>query len=113
MGAYLTLEIQGITDSKFHRQFADEDDCFPDQVYVSDKDGSKRSTSKSIFNMDVPLQQDSAFDQYLKEEQQKKVMSGSAKYNTMQVCRRTSVCITLYMTYTFTDKGYHWKVLSL
>jgi len=94
--------MQGVTDSKFHRQFADEDDSFPDQVHVSDKDGSKQSTSKHIFNMDLPLQQDSAFDQYLKEEQQKKVMSGSARYNTMQVCRRMSI---LY--YTVHDKHIH------
>ena len=87
MVAYLTLEMKDEPDSKFHHQLADEDDCFPNQVYVSDKDRSKQSTSKYIFNMDVPLQQDSAFDQYLKEEQQKKVLSGSARYNAMQVCR--------------------------
>ena len=92
--------MQEVTDSKFHGQFADEDDCFPDQVYMSDKDGIKQSTSKYIFNMDVPLKQDSAFDQWLKEEHQKKVMSGSARYNAMQVCRRIPVHTRMY---TLTD----------
>lgn len=102
MAAYLTLEMQEVTDSRFPDQFADEDDCFPDQVYVSDKDGIKQSTSKYIFNVDMPLKQDSAFDQYLKEEHQKKVMSGSARYNAMQVCRRIPVPVLYYM-YTLSD----------
>ena len=98
MFAYLTVEMQETTDSKFQQQFADEDDCFPDQVYVSDKDGGKQSTSKYIFNMDVPLQQDSALDQCLKEEYQKKVMSGSTRYNTMQVCRKIPVFYYIMFT---------------
>ena len=92
---YLTVEIQDVTDMKFQHQLADEDDCFPNQMYVSGREGSKQSTSKYIFNMDVPLQKDSAFDQHLKEEQQKKVMSGSTRYNTMQVCRKTPVFYTI------------------
>lgn len=100
MAAYLTLEMQEVSDSRLPGQFADEDDYFPDQVYVSGKDGIKQSASKYIFNMHMPLKRDSAFDQYLKEEHQKKVMSGSERYNAMQVCRRILV---LDYIYTLTD----------
>lgn len=100
MIVYSTLDMQEVTDAKFHDHFADEDNCFPDQVSVSGNDRIKQSTSKYIFNMDIPLQQDSVLDRYLREEQQKKVMSGSARYNAMQVCRRISV---LYYMCTLTD----------
>ena len=80
------LDMQEVTDAKFGDQFADEDEHFPHQAFVSGSDSRKQTASEHSFSVGRRLQQNSVLDNHLIEEQQKKVLSGSARYRAMQVC---------------------------
>lgn len=74
-------------DLKFEEHNATEDISYPDQVFVSGEDKKlSQLTSKYHLNVGRSLQQDTTLDHHLREEQQSKVMSGSARYRAMQVC---------------------------
>ncbi|XP_078362233.1 ATP-dependent DNA/RNA helicase DHX36-like isoform X2 [Oculina patagonica] len=81
-------DMQDVTDSKFRDQFSDEDDHFPDHAFVSGNDRRKQSTPKHSSNVGRCLQQNAALDLHLKEEQQRKVVSGLARYTAMQEFRK-------------------------
>lgn len=91
---FYSLDKQEVTDSRFRDQFADEDDHFPDQAFVSGNESRKQPTFRHGFNVGRHLEQNTVLDSHLSEEQQRKTMSGGARYRAMQVCMRINFCAT-------------------